>query len=153
MTWLTVAVADRDCGPLAGELGRRGCAFLSRYEIGGDLAALDAGLTQLERAVVLAPEHPDRWQWWLALGSGYEWRAGGRGADEDYARAIRWYGRLREGAPPGDGSRAVTAIALAGAHWSRYWLIRYGTDAPPEVRAARAHALVGELAALAVGDG
>jgi tetratricopeptide (TPR) repeat protein len=114
-----------------GELGRLGLACLERYETDGDTRALASGLARLEEAVASAPGHPDRMRWWYGLGSAYESRADERGSAEDYDRAIGWYARLHRELPAEDPDRAFIALALTGAQWSRYWLLRYGGGGEP----------------------
>ncbi|OLB66106.1 MAG: hypothetical protein AUI10_03825 [Actinobacteria bacterium 13_2_20CM_2_72_6] len=127
------------------ELGRLGLACLERYETDGDGTALALGLARLEAAVAAAPAHPERLRWWYGLGSAYESRAEEDGAVDDYDRAIAWYGRIHAELDDGP-DRAFVVLAMTGAQWNRYWLVRYGEHvAPVEVR--QPGALVAELLA------
>ena len=134
------------------DLGRRGLARLERYNTDGDAEALADGLALLTEAVAAAPVHPQRMRWWYGLGSAYESRADELGSIDDYDRAIGWYARIHAQLAPTDPDRTFIALALTGAHWSRFWLLRYGGAGEPEDCAALVEELLAAIARYPVGD-
>src|SRR5438874_982921 len=134
------------------DLGRRGLARLERYNTDGDAEALADGLALLTGAVAAAPVHPQRMRWWYGLGSAYESRADELGSIDDYDRAIGWYARIHAQLAPTDPDRTFIALALTGAHWSRFWLLRYGGAGEPEDCAALVEELLAAIARYPVGD-
>jgi tetratricopeptide (TPR) repeat protein len=134
------------------ELGRRGLALLERYDTDGDSAALAAGLALLAEAVAAAPGHPQRMRWWYGLGAAHESRADELGSVDDYDRAIGWYARIHAELPPNDPDRTFIALALTGAYWSRFWLMRYGGAGEPADCRTLVEELLASIARYPVGD-